>query len=126
MSTTRDDTFGCELFTGRTTKSGYGRDGLRGAHVVAWEAAYGPVPEGFVIDHLCRRRSCVAVHHLEAVTRSENELRKGWGYRVRRKLCAKGHELALHGVVTPEGGKVCRQCNREALEHDTTDGDPGG
>lgn len=35
--------------------------------------------------------------------------------RARRTTCPKGHDLKLHGVVTPEGGKVCRQCNREAL-----------
>ena len=110
------DPFGCTLHAGRRTESGYGRVGLKGAHVVAWEAANGPVPNGLVVDHLCRRRACVALHHLEAVTKSENELRKSWKYRVRRKLCAKGHELALHAVVTPEGGRVCRVCNQAAKE----------
>ena len=118
MAVTIDPTFGCALWAGRKTASGYGRDGLQGAHVVAWVAAFGPVPEGFVIDHLCRRRNCCAVHHLEAVTRSENELRKSWAYRARRKQCVKGHDLALYAVVTPEGGRVCRQCNRDATRDD--------
>lgn len=116
MASEIDPVFGCELWMGRTTKSGYGRDGLHGAHRVAWEAEYGPVPEGFVLDHLCGVRNCVALHHLEAVTQSENLLRRSWGYRCRIKLCAKGHDLKVHAVAMPATkGRVCRQCNREAM-----------
>lgn len=107
-------TFGCELWSGRLDEDGYGRDGRRKAHITAYETAFGPVPEGFVLDHLCRRRNCVALHHLEPVTQSENEKRKSWRYRARRTHCAKGHDLSVYGAVTPEGGRVCRECNREA------------
>jgi hypothetical protein len=70
--------------------------------------------EGFVLDHLCRRRNCIALHHLEPVTQSENEKRKSWRYRARRATCPKGHGLAMNRAITPEGGVVCRQCNKEA------------
>lgn len=114
MSTERDPVFGCELVTSRLDKDGYGFHGKSRAHIVAWERGRGPIADGLELDHLCRRRACVALHHLELVTRSENELRKSWRYRARRVLCPRGHALADHGVVTPTGGRVCRQCNRDA------------
>lgn len=114
MSTERDPVFGCELATGRRDREGYAFHGQARAHIAAWVAAHGPVPDGKELDHLCRRRHCSALHHLECVTRSENEKRKRWQYRARRTHCPRGHALAEHGVVTPEGGRVCRACNREA------------
>jgi len=114
MSTVRDPIFGCELWTGRLDRDGYGFHGRDRAHRVVWKRALGEIPEDMEPDHLCRRRACVALHHLELVTRRENELRKSWRYRARRMLCPRGHALADHGIVTPEGGRVCRQCNRDA------------
>jgi hypothetical protein len=115
-----DRTFACALWTGARDK----RDGRalvwRGkTPTVAYRAVYtaevGPIGDGLVLDHLCRRPSCVALHHLEPVTQSENEKRKNWRYRARRQLCMNGHNLTLNGAITPEGGRVCRACNREAL-----------
>ena len=114
MSTAPPDVFGCELAQGRLDRDGYAYHGSSRAHIVAWERANGPVPEGLEIEHACRRRHCCALHHLEAVTHQENLLRRSWKYRARIGACPKGHPLALHGVVTPEGGRVCRQCNRIA------------
>jgi hypothetical protein len=117
MSTRVDSVFGCVLWTGRRDEQGYGRNGLRKAHIVAYESEYGPLPEGFELEHVCRRRACIALHHLEVVTRSENEKRKAWSYRARRAQCAKGHDLKQTAIVTPEGGRVCMTCNREAQRH---------
>jgi hypothetical protein len=108
------DVFGCELATGRRDKDGYAYHGSSRAHIVAYERVHGAVPDDLVLDHLCRRRHCCAPHHLEAVTQSENERRKQWRYRARRTHCPRGHELSVNAVVTPEGGRVCRTCNREA------------
>jgi hypothetical protein len=108
------DIFGCELATQRLDSEGYAFHGSSRAHIVAYVQALGQVPEGLVLDHLCRRRNCCAVQHLEPVTQSENEKRKSWRYRARRTQCPRGHELARNAVVTPEGGRVCRACNREA------------
>jgi hypothetical protein len=118
VSSELDPVFGCQLVTSRLDRDGYAYHGKTRAHIAAWIAVNGPVPEGLVLDHQCRRRNCRAVHHLEPVTQSENELRKSWRYRARRSVCMKGHDLKLNGIVTPEGGRVCRTCNREAQQHE--------
>lgn len=117
------DAFGCNISSAKTDAHGYAYEGKSRAHIVAYTRANGAVPvdkDGvpMVLDHLCRRRNCRSVHHLEAVTQSENEKRKSWRYRARRTHCPHGHEYGGNGrnrVVTPEGGVVCRTCNREAL-----------
>ncbi len=115
MSAELDKIYGCELVTSRLDRDGYAFHGGSRAHIVAYVQAHGLVPPGLVLDHLCRRRNCKAVHHLEPVTQSENELRKRWSYRARRTKCPKGHDLRIHRVVVqPEGGIVCRECNRAA------------
>ena len=113
-TTRRDPLFGCLVHAGRLDDDGYGRVGSRKAHIVAWEAAKGPVPDGMALDHLCRNRACVALHHLEPVTHAENERRKKLAHRSKRERCPRGHEMRTNGVITPEGGMVCRLCNQEA------------
>jgi hypothetical protein len=69
----------CWLWTGAVDAKGYGRvltpDGHRPAHRLAYELAVGPIPDGLVIDHLCRTPGCINPDHLEPVTRRENTLR---------------------------------------------------
>jgi hypothetical protein len=48
------------------------------AHRYFYEQAYGPVPDGLVLDHLCRVRNCVRPDHMEAVSSTENR-RRGTG-----------------------------------------------
>ncbi len=125
LAITRDPVFGCALAEGRTDRDGYVFHGKKRAHTVAWEAANGPVPDGMELDHLCRRRNCTALHHLELVTRGQNEMRKSWKRRATRKACPRGHDMATNRVVIQEtSGVVCRSCNQEASEsrtHQRTD-----
>jgi len=109
-----DAVFGCELVLAPLDRDGYGRIGRKLAHVALWEREHGPVPHGMELDHLCRRRACVALHHLEVVTRGVNEQRKLWRVRARRTHCPRGHDMKLNAAVTSEGGRVCRACNQEA------------
>ena len=62
-------------------RSGYGRVAVRTAegktemglaHRWMYERAVGPIPAGYVIDHLCCNPSCVNPAHLEVVTQAEN------------------------------------------------------
>lgn len=111
-----DPIYGCHIWTGQLGSNGRpivwrGRKPSSGYQVV-YEAEVGEVPDGRVLDHLCRRILCVRALHLEAVTPHENALRKSWPYRCRRQRCAKGHDLST-ALVTPEMGRLCRQCNNE-------------
>jgi len=45
------------------------------AHRVYYERAFGAIPPGLIIDHLCRNKSCVNPKHLEPVTYRANKLR---------------------------------------------------
>ena len=59
----------------RCDAQGYGIDGPRGAHVVAYERAHGPIPRQeprLVVRHRCHVRACVRVEHLELGTDKEN------------------------------------------------------
>lgn len=115
---TLERTFGCWVWTGKLDRrNGYpivwrGKRPSQ-AHRVVYDLELGPIAEGLELDHLCRNHACVAPHHLEPVTRNENELRKSWRYRSKRKTCKAGHDLAINGVVTEFGGRVCRECNRK-------------
>lgn len=75
---------GCLLWLGSVYQTGYGQFRLRhgqvAAHRFAWEIENGPIPTDLQLDHLCRQRSCVNVHHLEAVTQAEN-IRRGFEAR---------------------------------------------
>ena len=60
------------MWDGPIEASGYGRDGHKKAHRVAWERVHGPIPEGHHIHHVCRNRACVNVAHLELLPASEH------------------------------------------------------
>lgn len=93
---------GCWKWTGRLDRDGYGKYQVKNggvqhyfiAHRAAYELALSTIPEGLVIDHLCRNRSCCNPAHLEAVTADENRRRGAglgnllWGPTDR---CGKGH-----------------------------------
>lgn len=111
----------CHTWTAAIGNHGYGvfhpRKGESVlAHRWIYEQTFGPVPEGLVIDHLCRNRQCVNTAHLEPVTNEEN-LRRGAGYGLRngmRKECIHGHEYTPENTyVDPTKGTVrCRACGR--------------
>jgi hypothetical protein len=109
-----DDTFGCWLWVGYIDRDGYGTL-WRGksptqAHRAVYRELIGEIADGMRLDHLCRRRNCVRPDHLEPVTESENQRRRTWRARVRQPRCRAGHDLRVHVMVTPEGGRLCRLC----------------
>lgn len=106
-----DPVYGCWLWLGRKDKDGYGFFGRSRAHIISYQQAHGPVPQGQELEHACRRRACVNPAHLLPVTRQQNEWRKGWAHRSRVAFCKQGHDR-INAMVTPEGGRVCRLCSR--------------
>ncbi len=99
--------------------AGYGAFQEDGAHVYAhrraWEAFYGPIPEGLVIDHLCGNPPCINVDHLDVVTQAVNA-RRGRSRRMeahRAGTCTKGHADLYERKDVGNGRFVCRECKRE-------------
>jgi len=87
---------GCWLWLGYTDKNGYARVNSQNAHRVFFVEHVGPVPDGFDVDHLCKRRDCVNPAHLESVTEQENILRitRTVTYQGRSfEICRNGHPL---------------------------------
>ena len=109
--TRRDHVFGCELWTGRRDRDGYGRHKSELAHRAVWIAANGPIPDGREVEHICRRRHCVRLAHLTLLTRSEQESAKSWRRRAKRE-CPNGCDMSVTAMTTPEGGRLCRRCER--------------
>lgn len=119
----------CWLWTGRLNAGGYGvysvwlgggrKNGkvkVLFAHRVSWEIHRGDIPEGLVIDHLCRVRNCVNPSHCEVVSSAENILR-GVGAHAKNAIkthCDHGHEFNdanTHVVIRKDGQhRVCRIC----------------
>lgn len=122
-----EDANGCWVWTASSQNGGYGRIGLgtreQGvalAYRVSYQLMVGDIPEGLVLDHLCRNRTCINPYHLEPVTQSEN-LRRGDNARVARERCAKithcaqGHEFTPENTgIHIEGYRFCRICSRNA------------
>jgi len=72
----------CWIAVAKGAKSGrrYATTRIAGKQVAAHRAMYlqevGPIPEGFVLDHLCRQTRCICPDHLEAVTQEVNSQRR--------------------------------------------------
>lgn len=112
---------GCWQWTGYLMPNGYARLSVHGerqyAHRVAYETLRGPIPDGLVIDHLCRNRGCVNPHHLQPVTQRVNVLRGASqaAARARQTACLRGHPFdAANTYVAPNGTRKCRRCRANA------------
>lgn len=114
----------CWEWTGRVDGRGYGHwslaavGGLR-AHRVAYTLLVGAIPDGLVIDHVCRNVRCVNPDHLAPVTPRENALR-GFAPMVRQSRigeCVAGHQLTPENTyLKPSGHRECRLCRAAGRE----------
>lgn len=116
-----NDVTGCWLWLGYTDKNGYARLNSENAHRVFYVKHVGPVPAGFDVDHLCKRRNCVNPAHLEAVSEQENldRVTRTVSYQGRNfDICREGHPLTGDNLrVSPRSDRespkrVCRACER--------------
>jgi hypothetical protein len=117
---------GCWLWTGSVDPDGYGRfflgkiDGrtkIVPAHRWSYEHHVGPIPDGFVVDHIddiCGHRNCVNPKHLQAVPHGVNvslghaARRK----RLRKRFCAHNHDME---EVGRRADGTCAECARERV-----------
>lgn len=106
---------GCWIWNAWTNKYGYGRfhfDGTKQyVHRIAYKVLIGPIPDGLVLDHLCRVRNCCNPQHLEPVTNAENSQR-GINYNRDKTHCPQGHEYSVENTYTyiRKTGNVNRKC----------------
>lgn len=116
MDAKTDKTGSCWMWTGANNGRGYGRVAYQGrywgAHRLAYELAYGAIPDGLVIDHICRNRGCVRPEHLQAVTIKQNAENRGgasansrsgvrgvtWNKRLQKWAAQIGHDGRSHHV----------------------------
>lgn len=98
------------------TTNGYSRIRINNkniqAHRWAWELVNGQIPEGFVIDHICRNRKCVLPEHLRMITQQEN-IMAGLHNIDNRSHCNQGHPFVKENIMIRKSGKrECAECNR--------------
>lgn len=108
---------GCWIWVGSLCpETGYGAIfagsgiGRRGAHRISYELHKGKIPDGLVIDHICRIKSCVNPDHLRAVTHKFN---MEVGATAVRTHCNSGHEFTPENTSSHHGYRRCKTCHRE-------------
>lgn len=111
----------CWIWVGEKGAGGYGNFmyPVKGKYVNAHKFSYlhhkGHIPDGLVIDHLCRNRLCVNPDHLEAVPGLENIRR---GLLATKTHCKNGHPFSeentywLKRSSKNHAYRVCRACRR--------------
>lgn len=117
---------GCWEWQGAVNKGGYGNFGKKTdkqrqyyAHRVSYSVFVGEIPDGMVIDHLCRNRRCINPAHLEAVTSKENNMRgeSPFAEKARLRFCKHGHEFTPENTYLQARGdhisRLCRTCLKE-------------
>lgn len=116
---------GCAEWTGAINSSGYSSFGVREngkvktylAHRISYQLYVGEIPDGLVLDHLCRNRKCVNPKHLRVTTNRENLLcgNSFSGLNFRKTHCKHGHKFTKENTIIAkrEGnglGRRCRAC----------------
>lgn len=110
----------CWLWTGYLMPNGYGQIRTKNGRQYAHRYAYGEIPDGLEIDHLCRTTNCVRKTHLEAITHLENIERGFWHISgnmarlatPRKTHCPSGHPYAGDNLYRGQ----CRICRAEAMK----------
>lgn len=107
---------GCHIWLGATV-NGYAKlryeKKLYLVHRLVYERAFGKITQGLEIDHLCRVRCCINVHHLEPVTKYENQIRGNTltYWNLLKTHCPLGHPYAGSNLIRqPRGARACRKC----------------
>lgn len=97
---------------------GYGvfcaRDSRKKAHRISYIQRVGVIPDGLVIDHLCRNRECVNPKHLRVVTSRTNTLENSESIaavHAAKTHCIVGHAFIGRNIGRDrKGGRFCVEC----------------
>lgn len=83
-------------------------------HILAYEVFKNPVPDGLVLDHLCRNRKCLNPDHLEEVTLVENVMRgeSEHAKNARKTHCKHGHAFSKENIYRYDNKRICRECRK--------------
>lgn len=112
---------GCWLWVGNVDVGGYGRMRveyrLTYAHRMSFSLFRKSIPAGFVVDHVCRVRSCVNPDHLRLATPRENTLENSCGLaakNLKKTHCCNGHEFSDENIYRSDGRqhRRCVACTR--------------
>lgn len=98
------------------------------SHRFAYEDLVGPIPEGLIIDHLCKNKPCVNPDHLEPVTPGENIRRGALPFIAKergRKVthCPRTHLYTTENTLyNTYGHRSCRTCRDDRRRKDNDSG----
>lgn len=88
------------------------------AHRVSWEIFKGKIPEGMVLDHICRNKGCVNPSHLRVVSCKINTIENSDGpaaINAKKNACPRGHLFAGENLyISPVGARMCKKCMAES------------
>lgn len=70
---------------------GPGRKPLIMNHRLVWEKAYGTIPEGYEIDHICGNRACCCLEHLRCIPGKEHAIHTNRTRYAARKEAARAY-----------------------------------
>lgn len=106
---------GCWLWTAAINATGYGIMAVPGrstqlAHRIAWELFRSPIPDGLVIDHLCRVRCCVNPDHFRLVPPAINSVENSLSVSARNAAKQRCPRCDGSFESREEGGRVVRRC----------------
>lgn len=107
---------GCWEWTGHRHERGYGRIVLDkknvSVHRLLYELFNGPIPDGWVIDHMCENKPCSNPAHLDACTHTDN-IERHWTIHPERDSnthCSRGHKFDDVGWIIDKQDRACKKC----------------
>lgn len=108
---------GCHVWQRAKTRDGYGLMGVGGGktayvHRWVWEQVNGPLPAGYVVDHICFNSSCVRLDHLRPLGFLENSRRQRSALA---SECQRGHAMTPENTYRrpADNRRQCKTCKAD-------------